>query len=59
LVYFPELERIFHKVIYGSDWPGVPGIRENIQTIKSLPISEEAKPRILGENAGRLVNISE
>jgi predicted TIM-barrel fold metal-dependent hydrolase len=59
LEYFPELERISNKVVYGSDWPGVPGIRENIQTIKSLPISQEAKQRILGENAARLLKISE
>jgi uncharacterized protein len=59
LEYFPELERISRKVVYGSDWPGIPGITENIQTVKSLPISEEAKERILGENAARLLKISE
>jgi len=55
LHYFPELERIAHKVIYGSDWPGVPTIKENVEAIRELPISEEAKRKILGENGARLL----
>jgi predicted TIM-barrel fold metal-dependent hydrolase len=58
LDYFPELERLAHKVIYGSDWPGVPTIKENIKAIKRLDIAEDAKGKILGENAARLLNIS-
>jgi predicted TIM-barrel fold metal-dependent hydrolase len=59
LTYFPELERLADKVIYGSDWPGVPTIRENIQTIRELPIAEDAKRKILGDNAVRLLGIRE
>lgn len=58
LHYFPELERIAHKVIYGSDWPGIPTIKENIQTIRDLPLEEESKRKILGENAARLLQLS-
>ena len=57
LSYFPELERIAHKVIYGSDWPGVPSIRENIVALKDLKISKDAKAKILGENAARLLKL--
>jgi predicted TIM-barrel fold metal-dependent hydrolase len=57
LTYFPELERLADKVIYGSDWPGVPTIRENIQAIRELPIAEDAKRKILGENAVGLLGI--
>ena len=57
LNYFPDLERIADKVIYGSDWPGVPTIRENIQAVKDLPISQDAKRKILGENAARVLGI--
>jgi hypothetical protein len=59
LDYFPELERISHKVIYGSDWPGAPTIRENIQTIRNLQISEDSVLKILGQNAAGLLGISE
>ncbi len=55
LTYFPELERIAHKVIYGSDWPAVPTIKENIIALQGLNINEEAKRMILGENAARLL----
>jgi predicted TIM-barrel fold metal-dependent hydrolase len=57
LTYFPELERIAHKVIYGSDWPSVPTIKENIMALQDLNINEEAKRKILGENAARLLKI--
>jgi predicted TIM-barrel fold metal-dependent hydrolase len=57
LEYFPELERIPHKVVYGSDWPGVPTIKENIHAVGSLPMSEDSKRKILGENAARLLKL--
>ena len=59
LTYFPELERLADKVIYGSDWPGVPTIRENIQALRDLAMAEDAKRKILGENAVRLLGIRE
>ena len=59
LNYFPELEQIADKVIYGSDWPGVPTIKENIQALKGLTISEDSKRKILGENAARLLDITD
>lgn len=57
LTYFPDLERLAHKVIYGSDWPGVPTIRENIEAIRCLDIGEEAKEMILWGNAARVLRI--
>lgn len=58
LHYFPEMERLTDKVIYGSDWPGVPTIKENIQIINKLPLSEGSKRMILGGNAARLLGIT-
>ncbi len=57
LEYFPELERIHHKVVFGSDWPGNPGIRANVEAIRRLPLSEPAKRAILGENAARILGL--
>ncbi|HIC93867.1 MAG TPA: amidohydrolase [Anaerolineae bacterium] len=57
LDYFPDLERLADKVIFGSDWPGVPSIKANIEAIRALPISEEAKAKILGENAARILGL--
>ncbi len=58
LEYLPELEKLSHKTIFGSDWPAVPGIGDNIEKIRNLPLSEEAKKQILGLNAARLLGLS-
>lgn len=58
LTYFPELERLADKVIFGSDWPGVPTLKENIQAIQRLPLAEDAKHKILGGNAARLLDLA-
>jgi len=57
LKYFPGLEKLYSKVIFGSDWPAVPNLAFNIEQIKSLPLSGEAKKKILGGNAARLLNL--
>ena len=57
LTYFPDLERLADKVIFGSDWPGVPTLKENIQAIQRLPLGEEVKNKILGGNAARLLGL--
>ena len=51
--YFPRLETIAGKVLWGTDWPG-PGVRsprQNVEEFCALPLSEAAKRRILSENA--------
>jgi uncharacterized protein len=57
LKYFPELGRIAHKVIYGSDWPGVADLKENLETVRRLPLTSEQKELILGGNARRLLKL--
>ncbi len=58
LDYFPELERVADKVVFGSDWPGMPHIKRNIELIRGLPLSEETKDKILGGNAARILGLS-
>jgi len=55
LDYYPDMERISSKVIFGSDWPGVPGIGKNIRVILDLPLKEETKRKILWDNAYTLL----
>lgn len=55
--YFPEFERNADKIIFASDWPGVPDLKKNIQDIKKLPISEASKEKILGGNAARILKL--
>ncbi len=53
LKYFPRLEEIAHKTMFGSDWPG-PGIidiRRNLDEVSALPLSDGARQRIFGGTA--------
>jgi len=55
LEYFPDLAKNADKIIFGSDWPGLRSIKANIEAIRSLPLSEETKAKILGKNAARIL----
>ncbi|HJW90946.1 MAG TPA: amidohydrolase family protein [Anaerolineales bacterium] len=55
--YFPLLEQVTDKVVYGSDWPGNPDLRRNVQAIRELSLSEQAKQAILYNNAARILGI--
>ncbi|KYH37581.1 MAG: hypothetical protein AYL30_006300 [Candidatus Hecatellales archaeon B24] len=56
LKYFPELEKIPDKVIFGSDFPGAT-IKECVEGIGSLPLPESLKRKILGENAAKILEL--
>jgi hypothetical protein len=58
LQYFPDLERLAPKVVFGSDWPGMPFIARNIQAIRDLPLTDQAKELILGGNAAHILGIT-
>jgi predicted TIM-barrel fold metal-dependent hydrolase len=58
LQYFPRLESLADKVVYGSDWPGNPDFRRNIDAILDLPIAQENKVKILGTNAAKILGLS-
>ena len=53
LQYFPRLEEIAHKTLFGTDWPGpgVPEIEKNLAEFRALALSESAKEQILSKTA--------
>ncbi len=57
LEYFPRLEEVADKVVYGSDWPGNPDLRRNVEAIRALPVSDQAKQAILYGNAARILGL--
>lgn len=57
LSYFPNLEENSHKIIFGSDWPGISSIKDNIEAVNSLSLKKSTKKKILGENAKQLLGI--
>ena len=53
LEYFPRLEEISDRVLFGSDWPGpiVKDVGANIDKFQALPLADEIKRKILRDNA--------
>jgi predicted TIM-barrel fold metal-dependent hydrolase len=51
LRYFPRLDKLAGKVIFGSDWPTISDLRGNLETIKGLGLSKETVEGILGGTA--------
>ncbi len=58
LTYFPELERVAHKTLFATDWPGLPtNVKQNIADFCALPLSDRAKQAILEDNARRVLQL--
>jgi hypothetical protein len=54
--YFPNLEELEDKLIFGSDWPGC-NLRELVNGFKNLPYSNKVKRKMLRENALKLLKV--
>lgn len=46
-----DIERLATKWIFGTDWPGVPGIAANVRAIGTLGLSPGTLAAVLGGNA--------
>ncbi len=56
LEWFPQIERVADKVLFGSDWPGpgIPGIKEEIDGMRALALSDAFKEKLFVANARKL-----
>jgi uncharacterized protein len=56
LKYFPRLDEIAHKTLFGTDWPGpgVPDVKQNLAAFKALPIRDEMQEQILRKTAAAI-----
>jgi predicted TIM-barrel fold metal-dependent hydrolase len=54
---FPKLDKVGDRVLFGSDFPGVPSIRGNVEAFRSLSFDEEVLEGILHGNAERLLGL--
>jgi uncharacterized protein len=52
-----DLERLASKMIFGTDWPGVPGPGANAQAIADLGLSSETLASVFHENARRIYRL--
>jgi predicted TIM-barrel fold metal-dependent hydrolase len=46
-----DLDRLGRKFIFGTDWPGAPGIRVNAEAVAALGFDDDTLARILSGNA--------
>jgi predicted TIM-barrel fold metal-dependent hydrolase len=53
LKYFPRLQEIAAKTLFGTDWPGpgVPDIKKNLDDFRGLTLPEDIKQQILSRTA--------
>ena len=53
LEYFPRLEEIADRTLFGTDFPspGIPDIKKNLDQVRALPLKDETKTKILSANA--------
>ena len=49
--------RLTRKMIFGTDWPGVPGIARNARAVAALCPSDEVTGLVLAGNAARVYNL--
>src|ERR1700753_2885108 len=56
LEYFPRIEDIADKVLWGTDWPspGVNQMNQNVAKFRALPLSAATQQKILHDNAAAL-----
>jgi len=56
LEWFPRLEEIADRVLFGTDWPspGVPSIAKNLAAVRALPLSPATIEKFVSGNAQRL-----
>lgn len=56
LRYFPRLEEIADKSLFGTDWPGpgVSDIKQNLDSFRALAVSDAARKRMLEGTAAEI-----
>jgi predicted TIM-barrel fold metal-dependent hydrolase len=56
LEWFPRLDQIAGRTMFGTDWPspGIPPVKENLDAIRALGLGPEALEQILSATALRL-----
>lgn len=49
-----DLGRLARRFVFGSDWPGVPGIARNVQAVRDLCLPDDVVEGVLRGNAERI-----
>ena len=54
--YFPDLDRLVDKMIFGSDFPGLPSLADNVAAIREV-LGPEGARKVLWETGARLLGL--
>jgi uncharacterized protein len=58
--YFPDLDRLARKMVFGSDWPAMPrSVEANVAAIQELGLDDAVLDIMMQKNARRLLKLSE
>jgi uncharacterized protein len=49
-----DLPALARKWIFGTDWPGVPGVARNVRAVAALGLPDDTLAAVLARNAGRV-----
>ncbi len=52
-----DLNRLLTKGVFGTDWPGVPGFRRNVEAVAALGLPDDTLERLLWRNANDLYRL--
>ncbi len=52
-----NLPRLASRFIFGSDWPGVPGMARNVAAVRDLGLAADVTSGILGRNAEQVFKL--
>jgi predicted TIM-barrel fold metal-dependent hydrolase len=52
-----DLARLARRFVFGSDWPGVPGIARNIAAVRDLGLPDDTVAAVLAGNAERIFRL--
>jgi hypothetical protein len=52
-----DLVRLARRFVFGSDWPGLPGIARNIEAIRDLGLPPQVTEAVLAGNAERIFQL--
>ncbi len=52
-----DLERLMTKAIFGTDWPGSPGFRHNVEGVSALGLRDATLERVLWRNANEIYRL--
>ncbi|OPZ79345.1 MAG: Amidohydrolase [Actinobacteria bacterium ADurb.Bin444] len=55
-VYFPRWRELVDKMVFGTDFPGVPSVSDNVAAVVEV-LGADAARKVLWENGARLLGL--